>query len=128
MCLNCFTVAVTIDASLTRSNDVTSLRLSGGTSSAFTISSLSSVSFHKFTLNAALSIPNNGATSVDNLSLSGGVSAGSLGTGTGTFSYANQKTNFSMEVNPTLPKPFQQVTQSLQLNFFLDSLYCLSSA
>ena len=104
-----FAVPVTIKAVLSRTNEATSLQLSGDTGSSFSISSLSSVTFQKFSLSASLTIPTSGSTVINNLAFSGGLGVGALGSGNGTFSYANQATNFTLEVNPTLPAPFKQV-------------------
>ena len=102
---------MTIKATLSRTNDATSLQLTGDTGSSFSIASLSSVTFQKFSLLASLTVPNSGSTVINNLALSGGLRAGSLGSGNGTFSYANQATNFSMEIDPALPAPFKNVRQ-----------------
>ena len=106
-----FPHAVTISAraTVTTSNTGTTLELTGDTGSSFSIASLSSVTFQKFSLLASLTIPTSGSTVINNFAFSGGLTAGSLGSGNGTFSYANQATNFTLEIDPTLPSPFEQV-------------------
>ena len=102
-------IGVKVNATVTTSDTGKSLQLSGSTSSSFSISSLPSVTFQKFSLSASLTIPSSGSTVINNLAFSGGLAVGSLGSGNGTFSYASQATNFTLDVDATLPAPFKQV-------------------
>ena len=104
--LNQSPVNLQVTAELQRSDGASTLTLTG--TSSFNLASLPSVKFKEFKLSATVTITEDGSTGpvMKALSFGGGVS-GSLGSGTGLFSYENETTSFDLTTSLSLPKPFK---------------------
>ena len=102
-------VSISVNASLNIADSKSALQLSGSVPAFKLNSSLSSVQFQAFALNASLAVGTSAAFSVTYFDFSGGIIVPAIGTARGSFTYSGTQTRFSVTANPTLSAPFKEV-------------------